>query len=133
MDNEVAEARAKLAARFGKVQLGGKGTQRRPQKKTPHNAQAAVQEDKKLKAAIKKFGVQPLNDIEEVNMFKDDNTVVHFRRPTVQFSVRENLLSVVGEPQSKELIDKSGAAAGAGAADDEDDVPPLVDGNFESA
>ena len=26
-------------------------------------------------------GVQPLNDIEEVNMFKDDNTVVHFRRP----------------------------------------------------
>ena len=32
------------------------GTQRRPQKKTPHNAQAAVQEDKKLKAAIKKFG-----------------------------------------------------------------------------
>ena len=26
MDNEVAAARAKLAARFGKVQLGGKGT-----------------------------------------------------------------------------------------------------------
>ena len=26
-------------------------------------------------------GVQPLNEIEEVNMFKDDNTVVHFRRP----------------------------------------------------
>ena len=26
------------------------------QKKTPHNAQAAVSEDKKLKAAIKKFG-----------------------------------------------------------------------------
>ena len=57
MDKEVAEARAKLAARFGKVQIGGKGTQRRAQKKTPHSAQAAVQEDKKLKAAIKKFGV----------------------------------------------------------------------------
>jgi hypothetical protein len=26
MDNEVAAARAKLAARFGKAQLGGKGT-----------------------------------------------------------------------------------------------------------
>lgn len=26
MDNEVLEARARLAARFGKVQLGGKGT-----------------------------------------------------------------------------------------------------------
>lgn len=65
MDNEVAEARARLAARFGKgSQMGGKGTldshiyyifcsfafgqvlnillligtQRRVQKKTPHNA-----------------------------------------------------------------------------------------------
>ena len=83
MDNEVAEARARLAAKFGKAQLGGKGTslkptsalltllvrlvsnfylpcflgtQRRAQKKTPHNAQAAVNEDKRLKAAIKKFG-----------------------------------------------------------------------------
>jgi hypothetical protein len=26
-------------------------------------------------------GVQPLTDIDEVNMFKDDNTVVHFRKP----------------------------------------------------
>lgn len=72
----------------------------------------------------------------------------------MQFSVRENLLSVVGQPESKEirdlmpdilrqvgpqqygflkdLIDKSGAGAKAGEAD-EDDVPPLVDGNFESA
>ena len=29
MDNEVAEARARLAQRFGKVQLGGKGKQAR--------------------------------------------------------------------------------------------------------
>ena len=27
------------------------------------------------------IGVQPLQDIEEVNMFKDDNTVVHFKKP----------------------------------------------------
>lgn len=32
------------------------GTQRRVQKKTAHKAEAAVSEDKKLKAAIKKFG-----------------------------------------------------------------------------
>lgn len=71
----------------------------------------------------------------------------------VQFSVRENLLSVTGQPESKEmkdmlpdilkqvgpqqygflkdLIDKSGAGAKGG--DDEDDVPPLVDGNFDAA
>ena len=27
------------------------------------------------------IGVQQLQDIDEVNMFKDDNTVVHFKRP----------------------------------------------------
>ena len=30
---------------------------------------------------IVSLGVQPLQDIEEVNMFKDDNTVVHFKKP----------------------------------------------------
>ena len=75
----------------------------------------------------------------------------------VSFSMRENLLSVVGQPETKQLqemlpdilkqvgpqqygflkdiIDKSGLGKGAAAAggDDEDDVPPLVDGNFETA
>ena len=77
----------------------------------------------------------------------------------VQFSMRENLLSVVGQPESKrmeemlpdilkqvgpqqygflkDIIDKSGLGKAAGAAaaggDDDDDVPPLVDGNFETA
>ena len=61
-----------------------------------------VNEDKKLKSAIKKFGkislspihltisflwigVQPLQDIDEVNMFKDDNTVIHFKRPLSKY------------------------------------------------
>jgi nascent polypeptide-associated complex subunit beta len=66
------------------------GTQRRTRKVVTTQT---VGEDKKLKAAVKKFGkspgvnsiffigVQPLQDIDEVNMFKDDNTVVHFRKP----------------------------------------------------
>jgi len=145
-----------LAARYGgdKTQLGGKGTQRRTQKvKVTHQ----VQEDGKLKSAVKKFGVQNLPDIEEVNMFKDDNSIVNFRKPLIQFSVRENLLIVTGEPQTKQLKDlmpeimkqvgpqqyealktlvgdyaKQSGAAGV-AADDEDDVPPLVAGTFEDA
>ena len=73
--------------------------------------------------------------------------------------MKENLLSVVGVPETKQMqdmlpdilkqvgpqqygflkdiIDKSGVAKAGGAtvtaADDEDDVPPLVDGNFDSA
>eukprot|EP00351_Strombidinopsis_sp_SopsisLIS2011_P000604 CAMPEP_0116887424 /NCGR_PEP_ID=MMETSP0463-20121206/21903_1 /TAXON_ID=181622 /ORGANISM="Strombidinopsis sp, Strain SopsisLIS2011" /LENGTH=104 /DNA_ID=CAMNT_0004550089 /DNA_START=51 /DNA_END=365 /DNA_ORIENTATION=- len=79
MDQEVLDARAKLAAKFSNAsQIGGKGTQRRKKK---HVTVQNVNEDKKLTSAIKKFGVQPLQDIEEVNMFKDDNTVIHFRKP----------------------------------------------------
>ena len=34
---------------------------------------------------IRSIGVQPLQDIDEVNFFKDDNTVVHFKRPSSKF------------------------------------------------
>ena len=69
--------------------------------------------------------------------------------------MRENLLSVTGQPETKQMkdmlpdilrqvgpqqygylkdwIDKSGAARAGAGADDDDDVPPLVDGNFEQA
>ena len=67
-----------------------------------------------------RVGVQPLQDIDEVNMFKDDNSVMHFKRPQskslifsaqfwrfplVQFSVRENLMVVTGNPETKALKD----------------------------
>jgi nascent polypeptide-associated complex subunit beta len=40
-----------------------------------------INDDKKLKSIIKKYGVQPLPGVDEVNFFKDDNTIVHFTRP----------------------------------------------------
>merc|ERR1719450_454208 len=150
MDQEVLDARAKLAARFGNTQIGGKGSQRRTKKVVHHQE---VNEDKKLKSTIKKFGMQQLQDIDEVNMFKDDNTVIHFRKPQTSFSVRENLLVVSGAPETKSLKEMmpdilkqvgpqqyqflkqqigagvEGKADDAGD-DDDDDVPELV-GTFE--
>jgi len=38
-------------------------------------------DDKKLDAALKKMAVQQLTGIEEVNMFKDDGTVIHYANP----------------------------------------------------
>merc|ERR1712216_710429 len=149
-NQEVLDARAKLAARFGKVQVGVKGTQRRTKKVVHHQE---VNEDKKLKSVIKKFGMQQLQDIDEVNMFKDDNTVIHLKKPQSQFSVRENLLVVAGTPETRELKDMmpdilkqvgpqqyqflktqlgSLGNDGKAAEDDDDDVPQLV-GNFEDA
>ena len=86
-------------------------------------------------------------------MFKDDNTVIHLKKPQTQFSVRENLLVVAGVPETKELKDmmpdilkqvgpkqyqflkeqmvKIDPKA-AEVQEDDDDVPELV-GTFEDA
>ena len=52
---------------------------------------------------LSRFGLQQLPDIEEVNMFKDDNTVMHFKKPAVQFSMKETLVTVSGEAVTKDI------------------------------
>ena len=69
--------------------------------------------------------------------------------------MRENLLSVTGTPETKQIqdmmpdilkqvgpqqygflkdiIEKSGLGKAAAAGGDDDDVPPLVDGNFDQS
>ena len=153
MDSEakMQEARAALKKKMGgNSKIGGKGGSRRTKKV---NKKADKNEDKKLKQQLKKFNVQSLPDIEEVNFFKDDDTVMNFKRPAVDFSVRDNLLVVSGNPDTKsietmlpdilkqvgpeqaaklkDVVKKDGGAAAADD-DDDDDVPELV-GNFEDA
>lgn len=38
-------------------------------------------DDKKLQTTLKKMNVQPITQIEEVNMFKSDGNVIHFSAP----------------------------------------------------
>jgi hypothetical protein len=38
-------------------------------------------DDKKLQSTLKKLQVNPIPSIEEVNMFKDDGAVIHFKNP----------------------------------------------------
>jgi nascent polypeptide-associated complex subunit beta len=42
-------------------------------------------DDKKLQATLKKMNVQPIQAIEEVNMFKEDGNVIHFAAPRGEF------------------------------------------------
>ena len=63
MEQEVTDARKKLAERFAQTQIGGKGTNQSYHKyigtqrrKKKHVNEKNVNEDKKLKSAIKKFG-----------------------------------------------------------------------------
>merc|ERR1711924_185800 len=149
-DADVAAARAKLAARFEAVRTGGKGTVRR-KKLSKHASHAA--DDKQLQAQLKKLGVNNIPGIEEVNMFREDGSVVHFSAPKVQASVQANTYTITGNAEEKQLeellpgiinqlgpdnlmnlkrIAEAHAAAGGGAAPaaEDDDIPDIGE-NFE--
>ena len=68
----------KLAKLQAQVRIGGKGTPRRKVKKV---SKTSGTDDKKLQKELRKFNVQPISAIEEVNMFKSDGTVLHFNAP----------------------------------------------------
>jgi len=63
----------------------GKGTPRRKTKKV-HKSSGT--DDKKLQTSLKKLNVQPIQAIEEVNMFKEDGNVIHFAAPKGMFSTQ---------------------------------------------
>jgi len=63
--------------------IRGKGTPRRKIKKVHKTAGT---DDKKLQTSLKKLNVQPIQAIEEVNMFKEDGNVIHFAAPKGSFS-----------------------------------------------
>jgi len=145
-----AEKLAKLQAQ---VRIGGKGSQRR-KKKVVHRSSAT--DDKKLQNSLKKLTVNNISGIEEVNMIKDDGTVIHFNNPKVQASLNANTFAVSGHAENKQITEmlpgilshlgaegfnqlkrlassvNPGAVSAAGIDEDDDDVPELVE-DFEAA
>ncbi|KAI5305986.1 Nascent polypeptide-associated complex subunit beta [Ascosphaera atra] len=148
---------AKLARLQQSVRIGtGKGTPRRKMKKVHKNSGT---DDKKLQASLKKLNVQPIQPIEEVNMFKEDGNVIHFAAPKVHASVPSNTFAVYGNGEEKELtelvpgiLNQLGPDSLASLRklaesyqsmqkkegekkedEDDDEIPELVEGtNFES-
>jgi len=148
----------KLKTLEGSVRIGGKGTVRR-KRKVVHRT--ATTDDKKLQGSLKKLAVNNIPGIEEVNMIKDDGTVIHFNNPKVQASPSANTFAITGHAENKNLtemlptilnqlgaenIDALKSLANPSSkmnfsndsvqmsneADDDDDVPDL-DGNFDEA
>jgi len=132
------------------ARTGGKGTVRRKHKII---RKAATHDDKRLKTTLNKLNVRDIPAIEEVNLFKDDGTVVHFAAPKVQASIAANTYVVSGTAETKKLQDLlpgiinqlgpdnledlkkiyatySQAEAPKGGEDEDDEVPELVS-NFE--
>jgi nascent polypeptide-associated complex subunit beta len=144
----------KLNKLSSQVRIGGKGTARR-KKKVVHRT--ATTDDKKLQNSLKKLTVNPIPGIEEVNMIKDDGTVIHFNNPKVQASLAANTFAITGQAESKRIADMVpgilsqlraenfshlkqlanvqtvGSDFGTATIDEDDDeVPELVE-NFDEA
>eukprot|EP01005_Ploeotia_sp_CARIB1_P001595 NODE_512_length_772_cov_662.637209_g503_i0.p1 GENE.NODE_512_length_772_cov_662.637209_g503_i0~~NODE_512_length_772_cov_662.637209_g503_i0.p1 ORF type:complete len:171 (-),score=47.59 NODE_512_length_772_cov_662.637209_g503_i0:168-680(-) len=92
--------RERLEKASKEVRTGGKGTVRRKYK-AQHRTTAA--DDKKLQASLKKLGVNSIGDIDEVNIFMNNGTVVHFTRPKVQASIPTNTYVVSGHSETKKM------------------------------
>ena len=147
-----------IAKRFGggaPTSTGGKGSMRR--KKKVANRSSSAQSDAKLSTTLKKLGATNIPGIEEVNFFKEDGKVIHFKNPKVQAAIGANTYVISGPSETKPLqellpsivsqlgmenlaqLQQMTGAAGAGAApsipegdeEDDDEVPDLVEGNFE--
>lgn len=53
---------------------------------------------------MKKVGAQQLG-VDEVNFFRDDNTILHFSKPEAYASIQNNTFIVSGEPETKNIQD----------------------------
>lgn len=137
----------KLKKLQAQVRIGGKGTPRR-KKKIVHSTPAT--DDKKLQSSLKKLSVNTIPGIEEVNIIKNDGTVIHFNNPKAQASLPTNTFAITGHGENKSIsemlpgiltqlgpqditqlkkIASEFANKGASTSAD-DDVPDLVE-NFE--
>ena len=148
----VEAARAKMKARMkGGSRTGGKGSVRRKKKAV---RKTTGTDEKRLQATLKRLNVNNIPAIEEVNLFKDNGTVIHFNAPKVQASIAANTYVISGACETKQLqellpgiINQLGPdnlqnlkkiaeaySGGAGGDDDDDDdeIPDLVE-NFEDA
>nr|ABG82010.1 putative beta-NAC-like protein [Diaphorina citri] len=142
----------RLQQQAGQVRIGGKGTPRR-KKKVVHTT--AATDDKKLQSSLKKLAVNTIPGIEEVNMIKEDGTIIHFNNPKAQASLAANTFAITGHGETREITEMlpgilsqlgpegltqlkrlATSVAGSGSTvkpiEEEDEVPELV-GNFEEA
>ena len=80
------------------INVEWKGVPRR-KKKIIHKTSST--DDKKLQSSLKKLAVNPIQGIEEVNMFKDNGEVLHFVNPKVQASLSSNVFAISGHSDTK--------------------------------
>lgn len=60
-------------------------------------------DDKKLQSSLKKLSVNTIPGIEEVNIIKNDGSVIHFNNPKTQASLSTNTFAITGHGENKQI------------------------------
>merc|ERR1712154_56 len=97
------EKLAAMQARGPQAKVGGA---RRKKKVT--QSKTNVSDDKRIQQTLKKFACSTLPGIDEVNMFKEDGTVIHFKNPKVTASPTSNTFTVAGHNEIKKITEIPG-------------------------
>ena len=92
----------KLERMQAQVRIGGKGTARR-KKKIAYKTDTIA--DNKLQAAMQKIRVNEIPSVEEVNLFKDDGSIMHFENPRVKASFYSNMFALYGHCEDKQITE----------------------------
>lgn len=92
----------KLAKLQAQARIGGKGTPRRKVKKS---IKSSSSDDKKLQAILKKLPTQSIGHIDEVNLFTEGGSVIHFNFPKLQTVAGANTYVISGTCESKEIAE----------------------------
>uniref|UniRef100_A0A2R9CE77 Transcription factor BTF3 n=1 Tax=Pan paniscus TaxID=9597 RepID=A0A2R9CE77_PANPA len=128
---EIITNQGKLTKLQVQVHIGGKGTAGK-KKKVVHGT-----------FSLKKLGLNSTSSIEEVNMFTNQETVIHFDNLKVQASLAANTFTITGHAEAKQMremlpgiLNQLGADSPTKlrrlAEDDDNEVPDLVE-NFDEA
>lgn len=125
MDGAVdKEKLAKLQRMAAGVRVGGKGSVRR-KKKAVHKA--APTDDKRLQTTLKRLQLSQLPGIEEVNIFKDNGSVINFQNPKVQAQISANTYVISGAAVTKSLQDMLPSIVNQLGADNMPQMKSLMD------
>merc|ERR1712048_499109 len=91
---------AKLQARAAGANKAG-GARRK--KKVVPKANSTNADSKKLLMSLKKITPTPIDAVDEVNMFKDDGSAIHFKNPSVLFSPQSQGFTIAGANDHKKI------------------------------
>lgn len=93
----------KLAKLQAQSRIGGKGTPRRKVKKT--SSKSSASDDKRIQAVLKKLPTQTIGLIDEVNLFNEGGSVIHFSFPKMQTVAGANTYIITGNGEQKEIAE----------------------------